>query len=223
MVAHRFNLYTKSMSKTFWAVIAIIVIIFGGVVVFSKKDSPSTDGSNNAQPTNHISGGGKSGVTLVEYGDFQCSACGAYYPLVKEVTEKYKDQIFFQFRNLPLLQVHKNAFAGARAAEAASNQGKFWEIYDLLYQNQTTWGESDTATKYFEQYATQLGLNMDQFKKDSASAEVNDRINADINEFKKTKEKMGTPTFFLDGKHITPKSVEDFNKLIDDAIAAKKQ
>ncbi|HEY5805967.1 MAG TPA: thioredoxin domain-containing protein [Candidatus Saccharimonadales bacterium] len=209
------------MNKTFWAIIAVIVVIFGGIIVFNKNDANAPSG--NAKPTNHIIGEGKSGVTLVEYGDFECSACGQYYPIVEQVKEKYRDQIFFQFRNLPLLQVHPNAFAASRAAEAADKQGKFWDMYNLLYQNQVSWAGSDAASKTFEQYATQLGLNLEKFKSDAASSEVNAVINADIAEFKKTKEIMSTPTFFLDGKRIKAASLEEFSKLIDEAIAAKSK
>lgn len=213
-------MYNKNMSKTFWAIIAIIVIIFGGIVVLNKKDD--TTSTANVQPTNHVTGENTTGVTLVEYGDFECPACGRYYPLVEQVKEKYKDKIAFQFRHLPLVQIHKNALAAARAAEAAANQGKFWDMYNLLFQNQSAWAQSSDAKPVFEQYATQLGLNMQKFREDMASSETNARINADINEFKKTKESMSTPTFFLDGKKITAGTLEDFSKLIDDAIAAKQ-
>ncbi len=108
------------MSKTFWAVIAIIVVVFGGIIVFNKQDKAS---SANAQPTNHVIGSESTGVKLVEYGDFQCPFCGQYFPLVEQVKEKYKDKIIFQFRNLPLISRHQHALAAARAAEAASNQG----------------------------------------------------------------------------------------------------
>lgn len=209
------------MNKSFWAIIAIIVVIFGGIIAFSKdkSDTPSGD----ARPTNHITGEGKTGVTLVEYGDFECPACGQYYPLVEQVKEKYKDQIFFQFRHLPLLEVHPNAFAASRAAEAASSQSKFWEMYNLLYQNQTTWAQSSNVTTVFEQYASQLGLNVEQFKTDAASSTTNDAINADIAEFNKTKERKSTPTFFLDGKKIQATTLDEFSKLIDEAIAAKNK
>lgn len=210
------------MSKTFWAVIAVIVIIFGGIVVFSKDDSTTTNDSS-AKPTSHIKGSDTSGVTLVEYVDFQCPVCGQYYPLVSQVAEKYKDKIQFQVRHLPLIQIHQNALAAARASEAASNQGKFWEMYDIIFQNQSAWSISEDATVLFEQYATQLGLNMEQYRKDFTSPTTNDVVNADITEFKKTKETMSTPTFFLDGKKIKATSVEEFSKLIDEAIAAKNK
>jgi protein-disulfide isomerase len=208
------------MSKTFWAAIAIIAVLFGGIIVFHNRNA-SAPSTSSAKPTNHLMGSTKTGVTLVEYGDYQCPFCGQYYPLVKAVNQKYNDQIQFQFRNLPLLQVHQNALAAARAAEAASKQGKFWEMHDLLYQNQNTWSASSTASKFFEQYASQLGLNLTQFKADVASPQTNDIINADISEFKKTGQEMSTPTFLLDGKKIQPTSVDAFSKLIDAEIAAK--
>lgn len=210
------------MNKTFWAVIAIIVIVFGGIVIMDKNKDKAAD-TGGAKPTNHIIGEGKSGVKLVEYGDFECPFCGQYYPLVEQVKEKYKDQIFFQFRNLPLVTAHRNAFAAARAAEAADKQGKFWDMYNLLFQNQTTWSQLEDASAQFEQYAVQLGLDATKFKTDAASSQTNAVINADIAEFKKTKERMSTPTFFLDGKKISPKSVDEFSKLIDEAIAAKNK
>jgi protein-disulfide isomerase len=119
----------------------------------------------------------------------------------------------------------ENALAGARAAEAAANQGKFWEMHDLLYENQTTWAESNSPQSYFDQYATQLGLNVSQFDKDAASAHTNDVINADIDAFNKTGNQKSTPTFFINGKLASPNTIseEALTKLIDQAIAAKKK
>jgi protein-disulfide isomerase len=159
-------MYNDGMSKSFWAIIAIIVVVFGGILLI-KQDKAGAP-SNGAQATNHIQGEGKTGVTLVEYGDYQCPFCGSYYPILKSVQEKYNDQIYFQFRNLPLSQQHKNAFAAARAAEAAGLQNKFWEMHDLIYANQNVWTPMDKPEGTFEQYATQLGLNLGQFKSDAS-------------------------------------------------------
>jgi protein-disulfide isomerase len=209
------------MGKMFWAILAAIVVIFGAVIVFKGDDGQS--GADSSKATSHVMGSDKTGVRLVEYGDYQCPFCGQYYPLVEQVKEKYKDQIQFQFRNLPLLQVHKHAFAAARAAEAANKQGKFWEMYNMLFQNQATWSEGDDVKVIFEQYATQLGLNVQQFRTDADSPATNEIINADIAAFKKTGEPMSTPTFFLDGKKIQPKSVDEFSKVIDQAIKDSKK
>jgi protein-disulfide isomerase len=211
------------MSKPFWAIIAIIIVVFGGILFF-QGDKANAPSKSNAQPTQHVQGEGKSKVTLVEYGDYQCPYCGAFHPIVKEVVEKYKDQITFQFRNLPLIQIHTHAMAAARAAEAASMQGKFWEMHNMIYEGQNTWSTADNPSTIFEGYAKQIGLKIDQFKKDSSGSATNDTINADVREFNKLKLEMSTPTFILDGKKVTPTyTVEAFSKLIDDAIAAKQK
>lgn len=219
------------MDKKFWAVVVAVLVIFGGIfwLTSNKTDAPSS--SNNSQASNHVEGENKAGVTLVEYGDYQCPGCGQYYQPVKDLVAKYNKQIAFQFRNFPLTQIHPNAFAGARAAEAASLQGKFWEMHSLLFQQNTayyasnqklnTWINSPDPLAIFTNYAKQLGLNTEQFKADYASENVNDTINADIAAGKKLNV-SSTPTFYLDGKQVQPSpSVDSFSQFIDDAIEAK--
>lgn len=207
------------MDKRFWAIIGVIIAIFAGVLWINsnKKDNNGGTGSN-AQPTSHIRGNAASKVKLVEYGDYECPYCAEFQPVVNQVFQKYQATVAFQFRNLPLSQIHQNALASARAAEAADLQGKFWEMHDLLYQNQNSWGQSSNPSSMFDTYAQQLGLNVSQFDKDFASSKVNDRINADKAEFNKTGEALATPTFFLNGKKITATTLDDFSKFIDEAL-----
>lgn len=217
------------MSKQFWAILLVIAAVFIGVVAFTGKDKTAT---TSASPTNHVTGNTASSVKLVEYGDYQCPVCGLYDPTVKQVVEKYKDQIAFQFRNLPIPSLHPNAFAAARAAEAADAQGKFWEMHDKLYENQTAWSSGSSPTKQFDSYAKAIGLDMTKYHKDFASSKVNNAINADLAAFEKTGDDMATPTFYLNGKKVdlsklvdetNQPTVENFSKLIDAALAAKKQ
>lgn len=201
-------------------VLAIIVVIGGGALL--KKDKAAT--TSSVTPTKNVIGKGTTGVKLVQYGDFQCPGCGAFYPIIKQVTDKYKDQIAFQFVNFPLTQIHQNAQAAARAAQAANDQGKFWVMHDLLYTNQTSWAQSSDAATAFESYAGQLGLNMTQYRKDYASADTNAIINADVKTGQVLKV-TGTPTFFLDGKQIednnTVSTLDKFSAIIDAEIAVK--
>ena len=212
------------MNNRFVLVLAACVVVFFGLLVFNKKDAGAP--TANVQPTNHVEGKGTTGVTLVEYGDFECPGCGRFYPIVKQVKEKYGDQITFQFRNFPLTQIHKNAMAAHRAAEAAEKQGKFWEMHDMLYQNQSSWAGSVTSNPnpIFEGYAQQLGLDIDKFKSDSASSAVNDIIQADIRAGQDLRI-TSTPTFILDGTKLEDArdTLEYFTAKIDAAIAAKKQ
>lgn len=218
------------MSKQFWGVLGVIALIFVGILFFNGKSDKNA--SSNTPPSNHVFGDTSSSVKLLEYGDYQCPACGAFYPVVKQVATKYKDQVAFQFRNLPLTSLHPNAFAAARAAESAGLQGKYFEMHDLLYENQSAWAASSDPMGYFKTFATQIGLNMDTFNKDYPSTAVNNTINADINAFDKTGAEKATPTFFLNGKQIKSAdlltangqpSVEKFSALIDAALAANKQ
>jgi len=209
------------MSKRFLLILAALIVVFIGVIVYSKnKSNSSSDTSNSGEGSSYIVGAGTSGVTLVEFGDFQCPACGSYYPIIEQVKEKYGDQIKFQFRHFPLVQIHRNAMVAHRAAEAAGRQNKFWEMYNLLYQRQKAWESAGNPTAIMEDYAAELGLNIDQFKSDFASESVNNVIQADI----KAGQAIGatsTPTFVLNGKKLEtpPNDVAGFSQLIDEQIA----
>ncbi len=209
------------MNKRFLLVLSAIVVGLGLVYWFTKDDSSSPSTSVSTISVKPL-GEGKTGVTLTEYGDFQCPACLQAEPLVQQVVQKYKKDIFFEFKNFPI-PGHQNAVSSARTALAANLQGKFWEMHDILYQNQSTWSEVSNPYTVFESYAQNLGLDLAKFKQDFESGEVNDAINAD----KSAGQQLGvtgTPTFYLDGKKLdpTPTTLDEFSKLIDSAITAKK-
>ncbi len=134
------------MSKQFLGVLAVIILVFIGVfVITGNKKEPATKNSGSSSTlTQHVQGNTTTGVTLVEYGDYQCIHCEEYYPTVKQIQAEFNDQIKFQFRNFPLTSIHQNAFAAARGAEAASSQGKFWEMHDALYEpsNYQIWAQA---------------------------------------------------------------------------------
>lgn len=211
------------MDKRFWAIIGIIIVVFVGFLIVNSKDkAEAPETQTKGQPTENVRGEGT--VTLVEYGDFQCPACAQYYPVVEQIVEKYAGEITFQFRNFPLVSIHPNAFAAARAGQAAAQQGKFWEMYDKLFSNQNDWGGSSSPMQNFEIYAGQLGLDKEQFKKDFASSATNDAIQADLAAGKKLNI-QSTPTFVLNGEVIKNPSptVDAFSEVIDKALAASKE
>ena len=208
-----------------------ILIMVGAVFYFSKIDSSTSanpDGSVAVSDENkkllevvsddYIKGNKDATVTLVEYLDFECEACGAYYPLVKQLSEEFKNDVRFVNRYFPL-PGHKNGMPAALAVEAAARQGKYWEMHDLLFDNQKSWGEKQSPDPaIFEGYAKQVGLNMDQYKIDVKSKEVSDRVNRDKNSGTKIGV-SGTPSFYLNGEKIpNPKSPEDFKTFIQAAI-----
>ena len=220
------------MSKRFLLVMAVFVAIFIGLLFINKKDAGAPSGDSGGQVTNHIYSQGSSGVTVLEYGDFECTACFSYYPVFKQLKEKYKDQVTFQYRHFPIISSHPKAMAAHRAAEAAGRQGKFWEMHDLLYEHAyqmgsdgrpipIDWVASTNPNTFFESYAGQLGLNVEQFKSDSNSSAVSASIQADM-EAGEEAGATGTPTFLIDNKRIdTPNSLEAFEKLIEESIKAK--
>lgn len=216
------------MSKQFVAILVIIIVgLFGLFAFVSKSDKSNENNSSNSTssgPSNHVVGAGNKKVTLTEYGDFECPACKAYYPLVKQVKETYGDDITFQFRHFPLVQIHPNALLASRAVEAAGKQGKFFEMHDLMYENQDAWKTQPTVNTVFESFAERLGLNMIQYKADVTAESTAATINADIKEGQKVGANS-TPTFVINGKKINenPKSFEEFKKLIDEAIAQANQ
>jgi len=161
-------------------------------------------------------------VKLIEYSDFQCPACGAYYPILNAVEQKYGDKVAFIYRNYPIYQIHPNANAAARAAEAAGIQGKFWEMYDLLFKSQSSWSPmtASDAANVFAGFAGDLGINVDQFLSDFNSSEVQDRVTEDY-QAALSAGVNSTPTFYLNGEKIlrNPSDVEGFGTLLDAALA----
>jgi len=222
------------MDKRFLAILAVLVIVFGGIFVFSQNSTDKSKTGSSSLPSKHVLGEKTKSVTLIEYGDFQCAACLTYEPVLQQVRTVYAKDISFQFLNLPLTSVHPNAFAAARAAEAAALQNKFWEMHDMLYNrtNWEGWTTSSNARSLFDAYAKQLGLDLPKFQADFASEQVNSTIQADLAEFSKTGRPMATPTFFLNGSYIENSKFTDqnnrplfekFQAVIDAEIAKQPQ
>jgi protein-disulfide isomerase len=160
-------------------------------------------------------------VTLVEYGDFQCPACALTASVIRSVENEYRDRLRVVFWQFPL-PMHSHGREAAIAAEAASRQGRFWEMHDLLYQHQNTWTRSNDVPAEFENYALELHLNMTRFRQDIQSASVTDRVEAE----RKHGASLGvksTPTIFINGKEFPPPfTAERLREAIDAALAAKK-
>jgi len=197
----------------FTVIMIVLAIGLIGFIAVNRND-PIEAG----QPSSHVQGEGTSGVTLLEYGDFQCAACAQYYPVINAVKEAYGDEISFQYRHFPIINIHPNAIASHRAAEAAGKQGKFFEMHDLLFERQESWSESTSASQIFDGYASELELNMDQYREDYGSSETLATINADRN-LGEADQVTGTPSFYINGQKIdNPRDPEAFFEIIDAAI-----
>ncbi|HZE64129.1 MAG TPA: thioredoxin domain-containing protein [Pyrinomonadaceae bacterium] len=140
-------------------------------------------------------------VTLEEFGDYQCPPCGQLHPTLKKLKQEYGDHLNFIFRNLPLTKIHQNALAAAQAAEAARIQNHFWEMHDLLYENQGLWKDDINPRSIFIKFATDLGLNTVQFSRDLDDKQVQMRIEADVDAAAK-QGIDGTPTILINGRKL---------------------
>ena len=210
------------MEKRFVIILAVIILGFFGFVIFKKSSDSNTsnNASTSSQGSQNYYGNLDSEVTVTEFVDFQCEACYAYYPYVKELKEKYKDQVRFQVRNFPITSSHKFAFMAARAAEAAARQDKFWEMHDKLFEGQKAWEQLQSPQSTFESYAQEIGLDMEKFRADRDSSDVAAIINKDLEDVGELGG-TGTPTFAINGKMIerpTP-TLEALSKVVDDALA----
>ncbi|MFJ3620537.1 DsbA family protein [Streptomyces iakyrus] len=161
----------------------------------------------------------QSELTVVEFLDFECEACGAYYPVVEKLRKEYGDRVTFVARYFPM-PGHRNAEPAARAAEAAARQGKFEEMYSKLFTTQKEWGESqEWKESVFRGYAEEIGLNMKKFDADLTDPETAGRVQYDQRDGVGLGV-QGTPTFFLDGTKIQPPaSYKEFKALIDDRLS----
>ncbi len=169
----------------------------------------------------HTLGDANAAVMLEEFGDFECAPCRSLHPVLKSIKADFGSRVVIVFREFPLVSKHKHALEAAQAAEAAGLQGKFWEMHDLLYENQKTWRESTDARLIFEEYAIKTGLALDRFKQDISSEIVNRRIALDRrrgNWIGVT----GTPTVFLNGREVPSESwtADPLRALINDQIGA---
>jgi len=200
-------------------ILALLIILSGN----SRVDVSTIDSnviqvanSENGNIADHVFGNSDSKVIFINYGDFQCPACGQASPRIKAVVEEYKDQIQFVFRNFPITTSHPNAKAAAGVAEAAGLQGKYWEMYYKIYESQSAWsnlsGTSSERTDFFVGYANELGLDITKFKADLASSAVSEKINYDYSLGKKDGVNS-TPTFFLDGEQLELAVWSDTTKL----------
>src|SRR5258706_1515006 len=215
------NKHMKSETKLFLGIIVgTLVIIGAGIALLSRSATTSSakvDASLLVRADSNKISTASATVTLVEFSDFQCPACGAYYPVVKQVLAEFKENITFVYRNFPLTNIHQNAQLAAQAAEAAGKQGKYWEMHDILFTKQAEWSAAN-ARDLFIQYAGTLNINVDQFKKDIDGGDVKKKIDEDVNDGS-TLAVNATPTFYLDREKIeNPASVDDFKALIKAAI-----
>src|SRR3989344_1201874 len=213
----------KKHLKEYVAFGIVIAIIIAGFVFLGVKFGKNGGSEAPALLVSVINasdwtkGNKESKTVLIEYSDFQCPACAAYHPIVRQVMDNFSDKVVFVYRHFPLSQ-HKNAELAAITAEAAGQQGKFWEMHDDIFNNQKEWSENSNAKELFIKYAGNIGLNVEQFKLDIEIKELKDKVKRDLNSGISAGVNS-TPTFFLNAKKVSPTSYEDFKNIIEQSIS----
>lgn len=206
--------------KNVFIILAIIAVC--GVFVFAvipKGQGGLADAGTLVREASHMTGKVGAKVTVVEFGDFQCPACGVYYPLVKQLIADYgtNPDFNFVFRNFPL-SVHQYSLIAAEAAEAAAAQGRFWEMEDLLYTNQTKWSASTNPIEDFLTYAATLKLDTTKFKSDINNHTYRTAIQNDIRDGETINVRV-TPSFYVNGVLQTSiRSYAQFKQIVDAAL-----
>jgi protein-disulfide isomerase len=205
--------------KVIIGIVIVCVLLLGAIIWFVPKTAtaPVRDLSLLVRPESHMTGKFGAKVTLVEFGDYQCPACGTVAPYIKNIVDQYKNDSNFNFvhRDFPLSQ-HANAVPAAEAADVAGIQGKYWEMGELLYKNQKEWSDIANPTDLFIGYAKTLGLDTVKFKADIAQKKFVKSIQADLADAQALALDH-TPFFFLNGVEV--KDLASLKAQIDTALA----
>jgi protein-disulfide isomerase len=168
------------------------------VLTISKENASKTEGTDSV----HVRGNPKASVTLEEFGDYQCPPCGKLAGPIKQLEQDFDPRLRVIFHHFPLPN-HVHAREAATAAEAAGLQGRFWEMHDLLYQEQAVWSKVADVQPLFLSYVGILGLDVERFKKDVQSDNVKARVLSDQTRGTSLGV-QNTPTIFLNDRAVAP-------------------
>lgn len=210
------------MKSYIW--ITVIVVALIGLMVWAAGSESSIKPAFEPgviHPLDNVKGNASSTVVVTEYSDFECPACRTYYLVLKQLAVEFGDRVAFVYRDFPLIEIHRNAEPAARAARAAGQQDKFWEMHDLLFEKQNEWGGVADVWPLFASYADLLGLQPEQFAADWNSDEIKNIVRAG----RSHSVRLGltaTPSFFVNDQQIkNPGSYDEFRAVINGFLASQ--
>lgn len=215
----------NSVKATLIAIaVAVAIVLLIACVVFAISQQQPTAPVEGGEPkptvrtdSHVLDDGGEGAVTVVEFLDFECEACAAFYPVVEDLREKYDGEITYVVRYFPL-PGHINSTQAALAAEAAGQQDRFEDMYHRLFETQAQWGEqSEETPEVFRGFAEELGLDMAAYDAAIADVATAERVQSD----KADGEKLGvdsTPSFFVDGVKVELQEWDDVEEAIEKAV-----
>jgi len=206
--------------KEAFRAVAVIVVIAGlaaGASLWLGRRSESV--ANGSSVQGQVLGRADAPVTLVEYGDYECPPCASVAPIVGKLLEKYPETLKYEYRHFPLTGLHPGAMRAAMTAEAAGEQGKFWEMHHLLLANQGKWIADPDAEGKLTEMGKLIDIDAESFNKSLRSPEIEQKIAKQIAQAK-SEGIAGVPTFLINGMKIKqpPNSFEGFDALIMDEL-----
>lgn len=212
------NTETRITGTVGAVLLSLVLLVAGWIVVRGvTEDDPTTKKVETAAADQaHVLGepAANSRVTLVEFLDFECEGCRAAYPFVEQLRERYADEVTFIVRYFPM-PGHANARNAAHAVEAAAQQDALEPMYQRMYETQPQWGEQQTdKSAVFRGFADDLGLDLDQYDQDVNSQQTADRVQRDV-DLGLDLGVQGTPTFFLNGDELRPRTTQEFIEAIE--------
>ena len=230
-------------------IILVLILALGGAALLMNSGPATTPPSTVSPPANstpatstrvnppaqnvapaeerpaHYRGPVDAPVRIEEFGDFQCPPCGQFHHVMSRAEREYAGRVRFSFRHFPIRTTHRHAALAARSAEAAGQQGKFWEMHDLLYDKQAEWKDAADATPIFIGYARTLGLDAERFTRDIVGTVAAQRVAQD-EYLAQARGVSGTPTVFLNGRELPFETVMNYNSfkaVIDQVLGAGKR
>lgn len=206
----------KNLKKHIGKIFLIISIILLGLA-WQYSQTQAEINNQGITQTENIKGNPNAEITLVKFGDFECPFCAQAAPQVDEILEKYDGQIRFEYKHLPLSSIHPRAVPASQAAEAAGQQGKFFEYHDLLYTNQREWSRSTNPYPIFDKYAQELELDLEKFNRHQKSSILLEKIVNDRN-FATQNGYNSTPTFLINGEQISYTGQEALEARIEELL-----
>lgn len=209
------------IKQHFWKIFTVTAIVLVGAA-FLYSVQIGKQANEGIELKSHVKGNPEAEVVLRKHSDFQCPACAEFSVVVREIMDAYGDQIRFEYKHFPLIAIHPQAVPAARAAEAAGQQGKFFEMHDKLFDNLSAWSRSPNPQGNFVAYAEEIGLDIETFRRHMRSSILRDKV---MEEYDEARELglTGTPTFFLNGERMQYVTYQDFRDEIERAIFGEVQ
>ncbi|MFJ4222822.1 DsbA family protein [Microbacterium sp. NPDC089695] len=203
-------------------VLAIVAIVYAMTQRAAEPAPADGERLQTVRTNSHVlDQGGEGAVTVVEFLDFECEACGAFYPIVEDLRAQFDGEITYVVRYFPL-PGHINSTQAALAAEAAAQQDRFEDMYHRLFETQAQWGENSVETpEVFRGFAEDLGLDLAAYDAAIADPATLERVQTDVRDG----ERLGvrsTPSFFVDGEAVELQAFGDLETAISAAVGTDR-